>query len=357
LAEAPFDNARADLILQSSDEIHFRVYKNILSLASPVFADAFIPPSSSSQNPHDEVQMITLSENSAVLDVALRHIHPVRTPKGDALYYASILAEFARKYQVEALNEFITGYLTHSVERDPVGVYAIAITYGYNDIGAIAAWSCLNLPFSSLRSHYLRCATAEHIAELFWYHAACGEAAKEAASALASSDRAWFSSLAPNEIPQRKVPCLCTTRCFMGQTPTMTSYDYGLDDRVYLGDDGRRLPERRFSPRCLWNYLHRSAVVLAHHPTAQEITTEAFVLKDNHCSMCAQDMRGYMLGLSAVLGREINKAVEQVSLSLYPLSHVCDVQWRMLIHGRFPYPRLFPWDRVAPTALHIECKC
>ncbi|KAI0285939.1 hypothetical protein BGY98DRAFT_249262 [Russula aff. rugulosa BPL654] len=62
LAEAPFNDAQADLILRSSDEvpIHFRVFKNILSLASPVFADMFsIPsPSSPSENPHDEVQVV-----------------------------------------------------------------------------------------------------------------------------------------------------------------------------------------------------------------------------------------------------------------------------------------------------------
>ena len=35
-------------------------------------------------------------------------------------------------------------------------------------------------------------------------------------------------------------------------------------------------------------------------------------------------MRGHMLELSVVLGGEIKKAVERVSLSLYPLSDVCD---------------------------------
>ena len=47
LAFAPFvDDARADLILQSADKVHFRVFKIILSLASPVFADIFSMPSS-----------------------------------------------------------------------------------------------------------------------------------------------------------------------------------------------------------------------------------------------------------------------------------------------------------------------
>ena len=197
LAEAPFDNAGADLILQSSDEVHFHVFKNIISIASPVFAVMFslpLPPSGKQLRDASGVQVVSLSEHSTALDIALRHIYPVRTPKGDKLHYASILSEFARKYQVETWDEFITGYLTDSIERDPVGVYAIAVTYGFNDVGAKAARTCLNLPFSRLQSPYLRYITPEDLSELYMYHVACGKAA----SALASSDRIWVSMLEQN---------------------------------------------------------------------------------------------------------------------------------------------------------------
>ena len=159
--------------------MHFRVFKLILSLASPIFADVFSIPQPPSEKPDDEVQVVPLSEDSTALEVVLRHIYPVRTtaPKTEKLHYASTLAEFARKYQVEALDRFITGYLIDSIERDPVGVYVIAIRYGYNDMGANAARSCLNLQFSGLQSPYLQCSTVEHISELLRYHVACGEAA------------------------------------------------------------------------------------------------------------------------------------------------------------------------------------
>jgi hypothetical protein len=221
-AEAPFDDAQADLILRSSDEVpvHFRVFKNILSLASPVFADMFsIPlPSPPPEKPHDEVQVVLLSEHSTALDMALRHIYPVkRTSKTDTLQCASILAEFSRKYQVEALYQFIIGYLKDVINDDPVGVYAIAVTYGYDDIGADAARLSLDLPFCGLQSSYLRYATAEHISELFQYHVACGQVA----SALATSNRSWFSSLAQGGIlsPQRGNNCRsCLTPDFVTQT-------------------------------------------------------------------------------------------------------------------------------------------
>ena len=41
LAKAAFDDPRADVILQSSDGVYFRVFQTILSLMSPVFVDKF----------------------------------------------------------------------------------------------------------------------------------------------------------------------------------------------------------------------------------------------------------------------------------------------------------------------------
>ena len=353
LAPAPFDDEQADLILQSSDKVHFRVFKLILSLASPIFADTFNIPLPPSEKP-DEVQVVPLSEDSIALEVALRHIYPVRTTrKADKLHYASILAEFAQKYQVEALDRFITGYLTDSIEHDPVGVYAIAVSNGYKDIGANAARSCLTLPFSRLQSPYLRWATAEHISELLRYHVACGEAA----SAFASSDRTWFSSLSQNKIieyitSQRNNCGSCYTPDSMSQNSTPSK---GGRNKVNGGPMTPVTPVRN-GPRCLWNYLYRSALVLAHHPTAEAVTKEAFVQNNNTCTnaSCVQDMRGHMLEISVVFGREIKKTIQRVSLSLCPLSRAY-VQWCALIRGRFPYPGLWTLstglNRVLPLPL------
>ena len=370
LAEAPFDNALTDLVLQSSDKVNFHVFKNILSLASPIFTDMFDIPSPPSEKPHDEVHVVPLSEHSTALEVALRHIYPVRTTasKAEKLHYASLLAEFARKYQVEALDRFITGYLMDSIERDPVGVYAIAVTYGYNDIGTNAAQSCLTLPFSNLQSLFLRYATVEHVMELIRYHVACGEAA----SALAS-DRTWFSSLTHGGT---FIPYSPSNKSYFGgggpggagagaagggsgiSCPSCTMSDFTDQTANSHIGPGHDQSKRRIGPRCVWNYLHRSALVLARHPTAEAITTEAFVLKTNNCSSCARYMRGHMLELSAVLGGEIKNVVKQVSLSLYPLSHITMFNGACsYVAG--PYPRLFPRDRAVsiPLLLQINREC
>ncbi|KAI0296054.1 hypothetical protein BC826DRAFT_895675, partial [Russula brevipes] len=188
-AEAPFDDARADLILQSSDDMYFRVSKFILSLASPIFADMFSLPLPVSQDP-SEIQVVSLPEDTKTLDLCFCELYPVHTPDAVPLRDAGTLAEFARKYQIDVLNKVITRYLADHVEHDPIDVYAIAATYEQRDIGAKAARACLNLPFSRLLSHYVPGATAGPHAELLRYHVVCGEAA----SAVASK-REWFPSL------------------------------------------------------------------------------------------------------------------------------------------------------------------
>lgn len=113
VAEAPFNDLEADMILESSDEAHFSVFKKILTLASPIFAARFsaLPPPH--QKFHDVriLRLVPFPDPSTIFDLALRHIYPVRTPKTDTFHNASVLAEFVRKYKVarEALDNFIAG--------------------------------------------------------------------------------------------------------------------------------------------------------------------------------------------------------------------------------------------------------
>jgi hypothetical protein len=204
-AQAPFDDSRADLILQSSggkEPVQFRVSKFILSLASPIFADMFTIPSppASSQNPCDEIQVVHLSEDSETLDLCLRHLYPMRPPKVAELLQMRMLAEFAHKYQVDALEYHVAQYLTDALDRDPVGIYAIAVTYEYKSVGINAARLTLKLPFSRLQSSLVQHAPAMLYGELLMYHAACGEAAS-----AVTSERSWFSSLAKDFVSVRGV--------------------------------------------------------------------------------------------------------------------------------------------------------
>jgi hypothetical protein len=114
MAEALFDDAWTDLILRSSDcqcvPVHLYVSKFILSVASPVFGDMVSIPSPAPK-PDDKIQVVSLTEDSEALDLSLRHIYPVRPPIVAELCQIRILAEFARKYQVDTLEHLLCAIL------------------------------------------------------------------------------------------------------------------------------------------------------------------------------------------------------------------------------------------------------
>jgi len=300
-ARTPFDDVQADLIVRSSDGVQFRVFKIILSLASTVFADMFSVPLPTSPDLHDDddsdevVQVVPVSERSEDLDLFLRHLYPVPPPDTVPLKSVGILAEFARKYQVDALEESIMQYLTNYVDHDPVGVYAIAVQYEHKGIAADAARACLNLPFSRLQSPCLQYATVQHMSELFGYYAACAEAA----CAIASKRKWLYPCVRDGYYYSTRVGAQQT--CQSCNTPDFIN-------RV-SGSQGKK-----YGPRWLWSYLHRSALMLARHPTAGAVTSEEFVLKANDCPSCPQYTRQYMLHVSEIFGKEIKEAVQHVPL-------------------------------------------
>jgi hypothetical protein len=297
VAQAPFDDARADLILQSSEKepVHFRVSKFILSMASPIFADMLSIPSPASQSSHDQVQVVTLSEDSGTLDLSLRHIYPLRSPEVAELPQMRMLAEFAHKYQVDALEQDVSRYLMDAIDRDPIGVYVIAITYGYKSVGEKAFRLSLKYPFSRLRSPHLQYAPAQPYQELVMYHAACGEAAS-----AVTTDRSWFSSLGragkfiytPSSLMSADICGSCTTDDPFSHNPSRCVSGSGSSGRYLISRSGLP-PTTRRGPRGLWNYLHRSAVVLAHHPTADAVTATDFVFKGFNCIHCSSNNLTY----------------------------------------------------------------
>jgi len=280
LAQEPFDDAQADFVLRSSDNVpvDFRVSKVILSVASTMFADMF---DIASKEPGDDTPMVTVSENSEALDLFLRHIYPVRSPKVTHIRQMEKLAKFAHKYRVEALEEVVERHLVNTIPSDPVGIYVIAVTYGYKDIGKAAARASLNISFSELSPQDLQYAPAE--LELLRYHVACGEAASAVASSLT-----WFPS-----------------------NKTGLTVDLCEECRTL---DSARPRKERYGPSGVWDYVHRSAVVLARHPAADTITTLDFILEGFDCPDCPLTLSKTMRRFSQIFAKAIAKVVAQVPL-------------------------------------------
>jgi hypothetical protein len=317
LAKAPFDDSRADIILRSSDSTDFRVFKIILSLISPVLSEKF-RAHDAARDPKVQVGdasaplVIHIPEDSETLDLALRHCYPTRSPELSRLRDAQVLLEFARKYEVDALEPLLRKYLASATGKDPVGVYALASKYEHKDIASAAAKASLQLPLSRLTSAELPVTsiTAEMYQQLIRYHSSCGEAAT-----AVTLRRDWFPSgnkwLSTWPFSQSKDSSCCMMRDIVQDRPV----------------SGSQLSSSRIAPRYLWSYLHRSALVLAHHPSVAAVTTEEFVLKDLDCSVCVNFRRTDMLEFSRVFGAEIKKVIEQVG------SHSSGFWWHWTDRG------------------------
>jgi hypothetical protein len=293
LANAPFDDSRADLVLRSSDGVNFRVFKSILSLASPIFADMFsLPSPPASQNSSEDPPVTLLPEDAETLDMALRHCYPVPSPEVVTLRDARILLEFTRKYQVDVIKHPLTRFLTDTIERDPVGIYALASAYDCQDIALKALKSSLMVPIYDLHSPELRYSmTREQYDALIYYHISCGRVAS-----AVSMRRRW--------IPENSGLIMTASN----------GHDFGCSACI-IRDLIQSNWSTRFGPRYLWTYLNRSALVLAHHPNADAVTAEAFVLKDMNCYTCTAKKRLEMLECSHAFAAEIRRVIEQVPLT------------------------------------------
>ena len=339
LAKAPFDDSRADAILRSSDGVDFRVFQIILSLISPVFVDKFNTARSSfptyqeilNRTPGAGLPMAYLDEDSETLDLALRHSYPTRSPELSSLRDAQVLLEFARKYKVDALGPSLAHFLVGAIKDDPVGVYALASNYQYEDVSSAAARACLNLPLSRLMSPELPSVIMDKYQQLIRYHSSCGEAA--VAVAL---QREWFTYCHESflHLCQSEDSTCCKTR------------DDAQERPVSGPKSSTSRPPPRYLGRYLWSYLHRSALVLAYHPSVEAVTAEDFVLKDIDCPACMRFRRTEMLEFSRGFGAEIKKAIEQVS------RYSADIRWHCIDRGwlflRGRFPSLKPGVEVRP---------
>ena len=92
----PFDDDDADIILRSSDQVEFLVYKVILSKASPVFKTMFSLP-----QPATDIArpIVDLAENSKVLAAVLSAIYPHTSVAANPLSLDDLIAtlDAARK--------------------------------------------------------------------------------------------------------------------------------------------------------------------------------------------------------------------------------------------------------------------
>jgi hypothetical protein len=129
IAQAPFNDMAADVILCSYDGINFYVYKIVLALASPFFKDMFSLPqtiSTGEQTVRQSAQTIDFVEGSQTLDHLLRLCYPVADPVINALTGVEDALEAAMKYQMDEATAILKASLRTFGADEPLKVFAIA---------------------------------------------------------------------------------------------------------------------------------------------------------------------------------------------------------------------------------------
>ncbi|KAF8258569.1 hypothetical protein EI94DRAFT_1533354, partial [Lactarius quietus] len=126
----------ADVILQSSDLVSFRVHKSILAILSPFFHNMFSLPQPcdgglirTSCNPRDVSPIVHLNENCTILSSLLTFIFPVSPALPPTTEQIMELLSVAQKYEMESV---LTHIRDHMARQDPPFIYPENALYVYS---------------------------------------------------------------------------------------------------------------------------------------------------------------------------------------------------------------------------------
>jgi hypothetical protein len=184
-APAPFDHAKADIILRSSDNIDFRVFKLFLSLASPSFETLFDIPQPVEEKGDQEIKdglaVIPVTEDSKTLDALLRFCYPctlVEDPNIEVLKDAMDVLEAARKYSLDAIEKKARQAIANPeiLAVEPLRCFAIAHRGRLREETILAARYTLTQPLIPSWFQEIELITATDLLTLLTYHRRCGDA-------------------------------------------------------------------------------------------------------------------------------------------------------------------------------------
>jgi len=142
----PFDDVSADVILRTSDNIDFFVYKLILSIASPFFKSMFSLPQSTQCTPPHPV--IEVTESGAVIDALLRIVYPNTDQEAEDFEAVIMVLEAAKKYEVGKVENRMKPILRKFAEDNPLKVFAAACKLNLEDVTKDAALIWKKKPLS-----------------------------------------------------------------------------------------------------------------------------------------------------------------------------------------------------------------
>lgn len=144
VAPHPFNDRSADVILRSCDEVHFYVYKVILSYASGFFRDLFDlgQPSACGAGSNEGSSVppvIDIPEHSSQLEQVLLWCYPIPHPEPKDILTIKSILKVAVKYDMAGVISYMRRPLWDLRTAHPADVFAISCTYYFHDIAVDAA--------------------------------------------------------------------------------------------------------------------------------------------------------------------------------------------------------------------------
>jgi hypothetical protein len=202
----PFDDADADVILQSSDQVDFHVYRIILSKSSSFFKSMFSLPQPDAASIPEKRPVIKLTENSRTIEVLLASIYPAVSVDTEPLSLADMIDALAaaKKYDMDAASQRLNEKFAVSkvVQDIPIEAFCVAYSNELGKAACVAAKASLkyrmNLDDIGDKLQYTNGPALYH---LWKFHRACSTTAAEAVSGrdltwITNSDtephRTWF---------------------------------------------------------------------------------------------------------------------------------------------------------------------
>lgn len=299
-APPPFNSNKADIILRSSDDVYFRVYRCLLAFASPFFDSMFDLPRpqvrSADEEMHHGLEVIPVTENGRVLDMLLRFCYPaaIDDPRlGNAVDVEAVL-EAAVKYGMEEVEQRVRRTLLEPsiLEKEPLHIFSIAYRFRYEPEATAAATYLLRQPAPPANSTTLKYINQGDLQNLADHRAQCARAALALGNNLAWLQQKesygffkWWTNC-----------CMCTQRA-----------------------DTRFLMHGAYAREWWAEYMEETLAILQETPCANAVhqNVRKALERAGGCTFCRRKSQPYMSDFVQRFAEAVDEAVAAVSAYLF----------------------------------------
>jgi hypothetical protein len=298
-AKAPFNNAKADIILCSSDNVYFRVFRCMLAFTSPFFEAMFDLPQPRRNHSNDEIfdglDVIQVSENSRTLDMLLRFCYPaaVKDPGLEGMNDVEEVLEAAMKYGMEDVEERVRKAMVvpSLLESNPVHMLAIACRFGLvQEAKAAARYSLRHT--APTKDTLTTARLPDYVIQgLVVYRSRCSQAAR----------------------------ALCDNLDWLKQSQTHSFYEWWTNCCLCNSKADVRYLTHGTYPREWWaDYMDKTSVALEESPcdgALMKNLAEAVERADG-CPSCRRRARDQMIQFIGTYARELDRVITEIPLDI-----------------------------------------